>query len=104
MHAAVQMSCDCQQAYQQIRSFTTSSAPERMARLILDWSRNDSGTTTLNRIRIALTHEEIAQIIGMSRETVTHTLGKFRKQRIAEIHGSALVIQNMSAIQKLAGM
>ena len=39
----------------------------------------------------------------MSRETVTRTLANFRKQRIADLHGSTLVIQNMSAIQKLAG-
>ncbi len=45
----------------------------------------------------------MAQIIGMSRETVTHVLGTFRKQGIAEIHGSTLVIQDMSAIQELAG-
>jgi len=50
-----------------------------------------------------LTHEEIGQIIGMSRETVTRTLADFRKQRIAELHGSNLLIQNMSAIQELAG-
>jgi CRP/FNR family transcriptional regulator len=75
-----------------------------MARLILDWSRDDSGMTMVNRIKVALTHEEIAQIIGMSRETVTHVLGTFRKRRIAEIHGSTLLIQNMSAIRKLAGV
>jgi hypothetical protein len=39
----------------------------------------------------------------MSRETVTRTLATFRKQRIAELHGSTLLIQNMAAIHKLAG-
>jgi CRP/FNR family transcriptional regulator len=59
---------------------------------------------TAHGIKVALTHDEIAQIIGMSRETVTRTLATFRKQHIAELHGSTLLIQNMSAIQKLAGI
>lgn len=103
MHAAIQVSRECQHAYKQLRSFSASSASERMARLILDWARDDSGIATAHRIKVALTHDEIAQIIGMSRETVTHVLGTFRKQRIAEIHGSTLSIQDMSAIKKLAG-
>ena len=103
MHAAIHLSRECQQAYQQLRSFVTTSAPERIARLMLDWSHDDSGMATAHGIRVALTHEEIGQIIGMSRETVTRTLANFRQRRVAELHGSTLVIQNMSAIQKLAG-
>ncbi|HZL66569.1 MAG TPA: Crp/Fnr family transcriptional regulator [Candidatus Limnocylindrales bacterium] len=103
LHATILLSRECQQAYQQLRSFTMNSAPERIARLMLDWSHDDSGMATAHGIKVALTHDEIGQIIGMSRETVTRTLANFRKQRIAEIHGSTLLIQNMSAIQKLAG-
>jgi CRP/FNR family transcriptional regulator, cyclic AMP receptor protein len=103
MHSAIQLSRECQQAYQQLRSFTMSSAPERIARLMLDWSHDESGTATAHGIKVALTHDEIGQIIGMSRETVTRTLANFRKQRIAELQGSTLLIQNMTAIQKLAG-
>ena len=103
LHAAIHLSRECQQAYQHLRSFVTTSAPERIARLMLDWSQDDSGTATAHGIKVALTHDEIGQIIGMSRETVTRTLANFRKQRIAKIHGSTLLIQNMPAIQKLAG-
>ena len=103
MQAAIHLSRECQQAYQQLRSFVMRSAPERIARLMLDWSHAQSGMATAHGIKVALTHDEIGQIIGMSRETVTRTLANFRKQRIAEIHGSTLLIQNMSAIQKLAG-
>ena len=80
-----------------------STATERIARLILEWSRDDSGVATARGIKVALTHDEIAQIIGMSRETVTRTLATFRKQHIAELHGSTLLIQNMTAIHNLAG-
>ena len=103
MHAAIQVSRECQHAYQQLRSFTSSSASQRVARLILDWSQDDSGIATAQGIKVALTHEEMAQIIGMSRETVTRTLATLRKQHIAELQGSTLLIQNMAAIHKLAG-
>ena len=103
MHAAIYMSNECQQAYQHLRSFTMSSSSQRIARLMMDWSHEDSGMATTHGIKVALTHDEIGQIIGMSRETVTRTLAAFRKQHIAELHGSTLLIQNMAAIHKLAG-
>jgi CRP/FNR family transcriptional regulator len=103
MQAAIHLSRECQQAYQQLRSFVMRSAPERIARLMLDWSHAESGMAAAHGIKVALTHDEIGQIIGMSRETVTRTLANFRKQRIAELQGSTLLIQNLPAIQKLAG-
>jgi len=102
MQAAIHLSHECQQAYQHLRSFVMRSAPQRIARLMLDWSHEDAGMATATGIRVALTHEEIGQIIGMSRETVTRTLADFRKQRIAEFHGSTLLIQNSPALQELA--
>lgn len=103
MHAAIQMSRECQQAYQHQRSFTMTTATQRVARLMLEWSHDESGMATAHGIKVALTHDEIGQIIGMSRETVTLTLATFRKQHVAELHGSTLLIQNMGAIHKLAG-
>jgi CRP/FNR family transcriptional regulator, cyclic AMP receptor protein len=103
MHAAIHLSHECQLAYQQLRSFVMASAPQRIARLMLDWSHDESALAATRGIKVALTHEEIGQIIGMSRETVTRTLGTLRKQRIAQLHGSTLLIENMAAVQKIAG-
>ena len=103
MHAARHLSRECQQAYQQLRSFVMASAPQRIARLMLDWSHDDCLMVTAQGIKVALTHDEIGQIIGMSRETVTRTLANFRRQHIAKLRGSRLLIQNMHAIQRRAG-
>jgi CRP/FNR family cyclic AMP-dependent transcriptional regulator len=73
MQAAVHLSYECQQAYQHLRSFVMRSDPQRIARLILDWSHEYAGRKAATRIKVALTHEEIGQIIGMSRETFTRT-------------------------------
>ena len=102
MQAAIHLSRDCQEAYQHLRSFVNHSAPQRIARLMLDWSHEDGRMVPGRGIKVALTHEEIGQIIGMSRETVTRTLADFRKQRFAALHGSTLLIQDMAALHKLA--
>ena len=78
------------------------SAAEKMARLLLDWKDthgNGNGTTTL---KLTLTHEEMAQMIGSSRETVTRMLARFRAKKYIEIRGSTLLIQNRAALQSLA--
>ena len=102
MQAAIHLSRECQRAYQNLRSFVMSSAPQRIARLMLDWSHEDTGLANTRGIKVALSHEEIGQIIGMSRETVTRILADFRKQQIAELHGSTLRIQNAPALRELA--
>ena len=56
------------------------------------------------RAKLALTHEEIAQLIGASRETVTRTLGEFRKQQVAELKGSTLVVKDRAALEEMAGV
>ena len=104
LKAAQHLSRDCQTAYQQIRSLGLShSAPERLARLLLEWSHGDTADLTGERVKVALTHEEIAQIIGTSRETVTRTLADFRKKQIAVLKGSTLMIKNKPALERLVG-
>jgi CRP/FNR family transcriptional regulator len=86
-----------------IRSLALSnSAEERLARLLLDWMTTDGETTKLGtRIKLSLTHEEIAQMIGTSRETVTRLFAGLKRQRILESKGSTLVINDRAALQAL---
>jgi CRP/FNR family cyclic AMP-dependent transcriptional regulator len=53
------------------------------------------------RARLALTHEEIAQLMGTSRETITRTLSEFRKKDIVELKGATLTIHNKPALEQL---
>lgn len=100
--AAEHLSRSCHAAYDQIRSIGLSaSAPEKLARLLLDWARDGENTKQGIRVRLALTHEEIAQVIGSSRETVTRTLGMFKKKQMAELKGSTLLIRDQKALQAL---
>ncbi len=50
----------------------------------------------------SLTHEEIGQRIGSSRETVTRFLSEFKNRRIIEIKGATLLVCDRPALEILA--
>jgi CRP/FNR family transcriptional regulator, cyclic AMP receptor protein len=102
LQTAQHLARDCQSAYQVIRSLGLShSVPEKLARILLRWSADAAAVDGTVRLKLTWTHEELAQLIGTSRETVTRTLSDFRKQDILEVHGATLSIRNKSALQKL---
>jgi CRP/FNR family transcriptional regulator len=53
-------------------------------------------------LKLALTHEEIAQMIGTSRETVTRLFADLKKRQIVMAKGSTLLIRNKAALKSIA--
>jgi CRP/FNR family transcriptional regulator, cyclic AMP receptor protein len=49
-----------------------------------------------------MTHEEMAQRIGSSRETVTRLLSDLKKKQLIRLDGSTLVIPDRGALEALA--
>ncbi len=79
------------------------SAAEKLAKLLLEWSsKNGEASRPEPRVKLRLTHEEIAQMIGTSRETVTRLLADLKKHQILNTRGSTLVIRNQAALRELA--
>ncbi len=92
-------------ACEQLRTVALSgSAPEKLARLLLEWSESGQKTEAGMRFRFSLTHEEIGEFIGASRETVTRTLSTFKSRRLVAFHGSILEIPSRVALEHLAGV
>jgi CRP/FNR family transcriptional regulator len=81
----------------------SSSAPEKLARLLLDFSQSGHTTELGTRFRFSLTHEEIGEFIGTSRETVTRTLSAFKTRHLVDFKGSTLTIPNKTALASYAG-
>ena len=50
---------------------------------------------------MALTHEEIAQMIGTSRETVTRLFADFKKKQLIQRNGSTLIIRNRPLLETM---
>jgi CRP/FNR family transcriptional regulator len=104
LNAAQHLSQNCQNAYEMIRSLGLShSVGEKLARLLLEWASDGETTKEGIRIKISLTHEEIAQLIGTSRETVTRVLSEFRAKKFAQLRGSTLMIQNRPELERMIG-
>src|ERR1700693_5134337 len=57
------------------------SAGEKLARFLLDLSAEHEGKGEV-KFKLTLTHEEIAQMIGSSRETVTRAFADFKKKQL----------------------
>jgi CRP/FNR family transcriptional regulator len=101
---ARQLSRYYQMAYRQICSLALpESVRARLAGLILEWCKPDSDCGGPLHIRNSLTHEEIAGMIGTTRETVTRALRDLRENGLVTLKGSDLIIHNLEALRSRAG-
>ena len=104
LRVAEQLSEKYNTACHEIRSLGLShSAAEKLAKLLLEWALKNGGARQPDRMKLTLTHEEIAQMIGTSRETVTRLFADFKKRQLIQLKGSTLVIRNRSALETLVG-
>ena len=102
LRAAQQISRDCRHAYDVVRSIGLShSVSGRVAKFLLATATDEPATNGVVRVRLALTHQDIAQLTGTSRETITRILSEFRKKEIVEFKGATLIIHNMPALEQL---
>jgi CRP/FNR family transcriptional regulator, cyclic AMP receptor protein len=101
---AGQLSHKYNTACHEVRSLGLShSAGEKLAKLLLEWSsKNGEANKPEARLKLALTHEEIAQMIGTSRQTVTCLFADLKKRQIVHAKGSTLVIRNKAALRAIA--
>jgi CRP/FNR family transcriptional regulator len=79
------------------------SASEKLARFLLDLCSDHTGVAGDLKLTLTLMHEEIAHIIGASRETVTRLFNDFKKKRPVEVKGSTVTIKHQPALESLVG-
>jgi CRP/FNR family transcriptional regulator, cyclic AMP receptor protein len=103
MNAARQLAQDVEVDADHIRSLVLShSAAEKLAHLILEWmAANGKDVDNGTRVQLLMTHEDISQLIGTSRETVTRLLKEFREKHILSIKGAALTVHDKAALEAL---
>jgi len=88
-HISQDYACTCREIRDLILS---DSASEKLARLMVGWLDQNTESINPSQVKLALTHEEIGQMIGTSRETVSRLFAGFTKQHLIQQSGSTLVI------------
>ncbi len=79
------------------------SAGEKLARFLLDLCAGHEDGRGEVKLTLTLTHEEIAQMIGASRETVTRLFAAFKKKQLLQVRGSTLIIKNKAGLESVVG-
>jgi CRP/FNR family cyclic AMP-dependent transcriptional regulator len=96
------LSHDYNATCREIRTLMLSgSAGEKLAHLLVGWLDDHADSRTPGRMKMVLTHEEIGQMIGTSRETVTRLFAGFKKQRLIQQEGATLVVANRVGLEQL---
>jgi CRP/FNR family transcriptional regulator len=102
LRVAEQLSRNYYSAYEEIRTLGFTHSPgQRLAKLLLGWSAEREDSSSSPPLRLVLTHEEIAEMIGTSRETVSRLFSDFKKKQWIQSSGSALAIRNKSALEEM---
>src|ERR1700722_7524657 len=97
-HISSDYACTCREIRDLILS---DSASEKLARLLVGWLDENATSGNPRQMKLSLTHEEIGQMIGSSRETVSRLFAGFKKRRLIQQNGSTLVIPNRVALESL---
>ncbi len=84
------------------KGFALDRAEQRVAALLVNLTER-SGIQETNGIRISvrLTHQDLADMAGLTKETTSRILGRFKKEQLLAGSGRQLVIQDLSGIQHL---
>lgn len=99
-----QLNAQYARACEQLRTVGLSnSAHEKVARLFLNWSSEETQTSEGAKIKMALTHEQIAECVGSTRETITRTLSEFKNKHLVTLKGTTVTIPSRSALQAVCG-
>lgn len=106
LHLAEQLSTKYYAAQREIRTLGLSqTTSEKLARLLLDWSeRGGEATSQGMRLKVLLTHEEIAEMIGTTRETVTRLLSDFKRRKLIDVRGSTFFLTDMPLLEGLVSV
>jgi CRP/FNR family cyclic AMP-dependent transcriptional regulator len=102
LRIAEQLSRNYYAAYEGIRTLGLTSSPsEKFAKLLLSWSPTSGNANEPAHLTLTLTHEEIAEMIGTTRETVSRLFSDFKKKQLLQLKGSTLIIRNKPALEKM---
>jgi CRP/FNR family cyclic AMP-dependent transcriptional regulator len=106
MDVVMQLSRNCMEVYRHLRRITFPvNVAQRVASLVLEWSACPAVSAKQGappRFKVLLTQEEIAQMVGSTRETVSRVLTDLRRKGRLRIKGVTWTVTNPEAMKELA--
>jgi CRP/FNR family transcriptional regulator, cyclic AMP receptor protein len=79
----------------------SSSTTEKLARFLLDLPTTPVPGNGHFRAVLTLTHKEIGEVVGASRETITRHFAQFKREGLIEVHGSSVILINKMGLEML---
>ena len=102
MQIARHASLELRRAYSQVtRIALAPTTRAKLAGLLLEWSESNGEPGTQGvHFQLPLTQQEIGELIGSSRETVSRALNEFRRKGLIRVNGASITLQNPSDLKK----
>jgi CRP/FNR family transcriptional regulator, cyclic AMP receptor protein len=103
LHAAENLSKEYRSALTDAsRLALSSSIAGRVAHLLLELvAENEITSHAQPKIHMSLRHEDLASMLGSSRESITRVLNGFKRKGVISIEGSNMTILNKEALEGL---
>ncbi len=86
-----------------ITDIAQKTVRERLAEILL-LLVNDFGLDSQNYLRISLTREELANIVGTATESVIRLLSEFKTDRLVELNGRKIKILDKKGLEKISNV
>ncbi|HXH38737.1 MAG TPA: Crp/Fnr family transcriptional regulator [Thermoanaerobaculia bacterium] len=97
-----QLALECESSADHIRAIELShSAAGKLASLLLSICATREKPGEPCRCQVLMTHEDMSQLIGTSRETVTRLLKEFRDKKLITLKGASLTVHNRTELEAL---
>jgi CRP/FNR family transcriptional regulator len=103
LHVARMLSAEYRDVFSDARRLALSgSSAGRLAGVLLEWGTTESIGKKEMRLTMALSHGDLANLVGCSRETVTRLLGVFKRDKLIVIHGVCIFIPFPEKLERMA--
>ena len=100
----MQLTCkELGEANAYITDIAQKTVRERLAEILIHL-KNDFGLDENNILQISLTREELANIVGTATESVIRLLSEFKQDRLIELNGRKIRIQDEAGLIRIGNL
>lgn len=98
------ISRQCYLMHQQMAAYVArNSAEERLSAFLVNLAERNSGHSgSGTQIRLAMSRDDVANFLGLRRETLSRTLTKLQNMGVIQVNGKVVEILNVAELQSLA--